>query len=115
MGYRSFTDSRGIAWQTWDVVPRLADRRVAARRTPAAQPVHSERRLRVDRRVVDGVRPSLSPALGLGWLCFESSYEKRRLTPIPGDWLTCALTSLEQYCSAALRAIRPSPSLRPDF
>ena len=32
MGYRIFKDSTGTEWQTWDVVPHLAERRVRERR-----------------------------------------------------------------------------------
>ena len=28
----------------------------------------------------------LPEEFGDGWLCFESKYSKRRLTPVPNDW-----------------------------
>jgi hypothetical protein len=107
MGYRSFTDSRGTRWQAWDVVPQLAERRVAQRRVaPTSAPV--ERRHRAERRLVAGRRPSLNSGLGSGWLCFDAQVEKRRLSPIPEDWLRCPEERLEQYCAQAKRAQRPS-------
>jgi hypothetical protein len=109
MGYRIFRDSQGIEWQTWDVVPRLADRRASERRREAAVAalVAVERRRAADRRVVAGRRPVLSAGLDEGWLCFEATTtEKRRLTPIPLDWLRCDEACLERYCRQARPATR---------
>ncbi len=104
MGYRVFRDSRGTEWQTWDVVPQLSDRRVSDRRGRVDQPTHSERRSPRDRRITIGQRPALFTGLGGAWLCFEAPSEKRRLTPIPADWLQCRVERLEQYCAQATRA-----------
>ena len=70
----------------------------------------SERRVRVGRR------PMLNFGLDGGWLCFEASVEKRRLTLIPGDWERCPTQQLEAYCRAARPAMRPhlSSTLPPD-
>jgi hypothetical protein len=108
MGYRVFKDSRGTEWQTWDVVPRLGDRRVSDRRTVSAQPPHSDRRSRTDRRIVAGQRAVLTQGLDCGWLCFEAPSEKRRLSPIPSDWQSCGVDCLEQYCAQAKVARRIS-------
>ena len=111
MGYRIFRDSHGIEWQTWDVVPRLAERRGLERRREAAVAalVAVERRRAADRRVGAGRRPLLSAGLDEGWLCFEATTaEKRRLTPIPGDWLRCDDACLERYCRQARPALRSS-------
>lgn len=106
MGYRIFKDSRGTEWQTWDVIPRLGDRRVSERRTIVAQPPHSERRSRSDRRILTGHRSVLTAGLDCGWLCFEAPSEKRRLSPIPSDWLSCGVDCLERYCAQATPARR---------
>jgi len=109
MGYRVFRDSKGTEWQTWDVVPHLAERRAGDRRVAASPAdVASERRQAVDRRVVLGRRPVLSSGLDGGWLCFEALVEKRRLTPIPPDWLRCDDSCLERYCQQAKPAMRSS-------
>ena len=110
MGYRIFRDSQGIEWQTWDVVPHLAERRATERRRAEAVAaiVADERRRAVDRRVVAGRRPLLSAGLDNGWLCFEAPSEKRRLTPIPHDWLRCNDECLERYCRQARPAVRSS-------
>ena len=114
MGYRTFKDSRGIEWQAWDVVPQLGDRRAGDRRSgsSAAITVSDDRRtVKRDRRVVEGRRPVLSAGLGSGWLGFEAQVEKRRLAPIPSDWLRCDEACLERYCGQAKPALRVASAL----
>lgn len=109
MGYRTFKDSRGIEWQAWDVVPKLGDRRAGDRRreqSTAFSASEDRRQMSRERRVVEGRRPVLSTGLGSGWLCFEAQVEKRRLAPIPTDWLRCDEACLERYCSEAKPALR---------
>jgi hypothetical protein len=110
MGYRVFTDSRGVQWQAWDVIPQLTERRAIERRMRREPVEHADRRREPDRRVIRGSRPGLTAGLDSGWLCFEGTSEKRRLAPIPDDWLRCTASQLEQYCQAAKRAPRPSTS-----
>lgn len=112
MGYRIFRDSRGTEWQAWDVVPRLAERRVSDRRSRVLPPPHSDRRSPSDRRTKVGHRTLLKSGLDSGWLCFEAADEKRRLTPIPDDWEGCVVERLEQYCAMAKRARRISSELQ---
>ncbi|MEO8624491.1 MAG: hypothetical protein ABI625_25645 [bacterium] len=112
MGYRIFRDSRGTEWQTWDVVPRLEERRVNERRSRLAAPAHSERRSPTDRRILAGFRSVLTAGLGSGWLCFEAPDEKRRLTPIPTDWQRCPNDRLEEYCYQATPARRVTRDLQ---
>ena len=112
MAYRTFRDSRGTEWQTWDVVPRLGDRRRTERRQRAVTPPHSDRRSRSDRRLVSAHRAVLTHGMDSGWLCFEAAEEKRRLAPIPDDWMRCAVERLEQYCAKAAPA-RRSTSVTP--
>lgn len=107
MGYRIFRDSAGTEWQTWDVVPRLAERRSGERRIAVSvAPARIERRRLTERRVRVGRRPMLSSGLDSGWLCFEAPVEKRRLTPIPLDWERCPTARLEEYCRSAKPAMR---------
>jgi hypothetical protein len=108
MGYRVFTDSRGVEWQTWDVIPQLTERREIERRMQRIPVQHADRRRDPDRRVMRGRRPGLTNGLDSGWLCFEGNLEKRRLAPIPADWQRCSVAQLESYCQAAKRAPRPS-------
>jgi hypothetical protein len=108
MGYRVFRDSRGVEWQAWDVVPQLTERRELERRMQLVPVEHADRRRAPERRIIRGRHPALSPRLDNGWLCFEASGEKRRLSPIPLDWMRCSELQLERYCQAAKRAQRPS-------
>ena len=108
MGDRVFTDSHGTEWQTWDVVPQLTERRAVDRRERAVPVPHADRRRDPDRRIIKGRRPTLTAGLDTGWLCFETGREKRRLAPIPSDWQRCSAERLEEYCTAAKRAPRPS-------
>ena len=63
---RGFTDSTGVEWRVWEVVPS----RAAIATSAQAQS-----------------RTSLSATpYANGWLCFESDSEKRRLAPIPTGW-----------------------------
>jgi hypothetical protein len=101
MGYRVFKDSQGTEWQTWDVVPQLAERRAGERRRAQAAAAVSADRRRTERRMITGRRPVLSAGLDGGWLCFEARAEKRRLTPIPHDWQRCDDDCLERYCRQA--------------
>jgi hypothetical protein len=112
MGYRAFKDSNGTDWQMWDVVPnvQLTERRVTNRRL-ALHPRQQPDRRRAERRVVTGRRPVLGAGLSGGWLCFEALTEKRRLSPIPGDWLRCEEKRLEQYCRQAKPAVRTSAAV----
>ena len=105
MGYRIFRDSAGTEWQTWDVVPRLADRRAGERRVTVTAAPAVERRRVPERRIHSGGRTMLTPGMSNGWLCFEALLEKRRLAPIPADWERCSYQRLEEYCRAAKKAV----------
>jgi hypothetical protein len=62
---RGFTDSTGVEWRVWEVFPNKGS----------------------DKSNAELSRSSLKDtAFANGWLCFESSGEKRRLAPIPDGW-----------------------------
>lgn len=42
-----------------------------------------------------------------GWLCFESEFGKRRLTPVPTNWRASTSTELERMLTQASPVIRP--------
>jgi hypothetical protein len=105
MGYRSFKDSTGADWHAWDVVPQLAERRVADRRQ-GREAISFRDRRRAERRIMAGRRAVLSSGLADGWLCFEGPNEKRRLSPIPTDWSRCPDAQLQAYCQMARRVRR---------
>lgn len=74
MALRNFTDSQGQTWRVWNVIPQYAAS-------------HDEEQM--------------TPGLQGGWLCFENSGDKRRLSPIPGDWENAGNEALEQYLRQA--------------
>ena len=112
MSHRTFMDSRGTEWQTWDVVPRLEERRISPRRSTVTHLAGTDRRMRTERRLIHSQRSVLTPSLIGGWLCFEAAVEKRRLSPIPSDWQDCSLERLEGYCESAIPARRITREFR---
>ena len=112
MAYRRFTDSRGIRWRVWDVVPSPLDQRLAVRRIRASREHEVERRLAAERRVdLRRSRHFFSPH-ERAWLCFESPESRRRLTPFPDDWMLRSEAELEDLCDRAdeqLPSARPAP------
>ncbi|HEY0019875.1 MAG TPA: hypothetical protein VGC13_26480 [Longimicrobium sp.] len=74
MALRNFTDSQGQVWRVWNVVPQYASSRD---------------------------EDAMTPGLQGGWLCFENSGEKRRLSPIPAEWENAAADALEGWLHAA--------------
>ena len=114
MSLRTFVDSGGSEWNVFDVVPRTDDRRGSERRgvdnaSAGAAETLADRR-DSDRRITVGEIAHFS-TISEGWLCFERGSDRRRLSPIPGDWRRCTDACLEQYCRLAL----PGRSLRRDL
>ena len=105
MAFRTFLDSTGQEWQAYDVIPPADERRHYDRRS-SAEPTEAERRDSDDRRLSVG-RVSRLASRTEGWLCFESGDDRRRLTPIPKDWLRATDEQLNQYREIA----RPVPSM----
>lgn len=91
MALRSFLDTKGITWNVWNVVPQTRTSLVA---NPGGH---------------DPAHP-LTPGLEDGWLCFECRDEKRRLSPVPGDWEGCSDDELERLL---LRAAQVPKRQRP--
>jgi hypothetical protein len=102
MPYRTFEDSTGKEWQVWDVVPRLTERRLheADRRVDITPIAFADRR-RDERRLSNNHRTVLRGSYAHGWLCFDNGEDKKRLSPIPGDWTACDEHTLEAYLRAA--------------
>ncbi len=55
----------------------------------------------------------LPEEFGGGWLCFESSLSKRRLTPIPPRWHDCTDDQLERMLGQAQAVNRSRASSEP--
>lgn len=92
MPMRSFIAPDGEHWRVWRVVPDHSPSERGGIRARAA-----------------GL---FSPGMETGWLCFESESAKRRLTPPPADWDTCAEDRLVRHWYRATPA-RPFGGLRP--
>lgn len=89
---RAFTDSAGVEWRVWDVLPVAGSARGQ-----------------------DGLSGSLkNTAFANGWLCFESASEKRRLAPIPAGWEFHDPVRLEQLRELATPVPVRHPRLSPD-
>lgn len=85
--HRLFDDTRGMRWDVWAVYPEARPSQVSA----------------------------LPGTFQTGWLVFESSSEKRRLSPIPSNWESLPPRELEILCERAETASRrargaPSPN-----
>lgn len=79
MSKRQFHDSKGVAWDVWDVRPSDATIRGYDRRAESREPPPSA--------VIDPIKPTLDPLLEEGWLCFQAGTERRRFAPIPPAWV----------------------------
>lgn len=79
---RAFTDSAGVEWRVWSVIPNS-----------------NLNASRADSLSQSSLRET---AFANGWLCFESLDEKRRLAPIPPEWEDDAHPRLEEWCSQAV-------------
>lgn len=104
MGLRAFKDSESRDWRVWDVRPLSSpylERRVRERRNPEPMLRYSgpERRSEEERRVADTTRwmPPIRE-----WLAFDSTEEKRRLTPVPEGWEDLPDRELARLCSEAV-------------
>jgi hypothetical protein len=76
--HRLFDDGHGVTWDVWAVYPEGRPSQLSA----------------------------LPGTFQSGWLVFESSAEKRRLSPIPSGWLTLPPNELEHLCEQASSASR---------
>ena len=92
MSRREFRDDRGITWLVWEVHPTTAERR----RTRVAIPPDYK-----ERRIHRKVRVPLDEHFAGGWLVFTTGGERRRLSPIPGDWAQGSDDQLRTWCNEA--------------
>ena len=118
MAHRSFTEPDGTQWMVWEVIPTRAERRRGERRgagdarsgsAGAHDPVLERRRAPDRRRFVDPApRVRVPEGMELGWLAFESPFERRRLAPIPAAWEDAPPHVLRELAARAT----PIPSRR---
>jgi hypothetical protein len=113
-GYRSFLDARGKVWEVWMVHPSSIERRKMERRSPIENAVHLiEERVLGDRRANNGVRGAVATEFSTGWLCFTSDGEKRRLAPVPVNWVSANDSQVAEWCRIAKRVLKCGPNWDP--
>lgn len=83
MAHRTFSDRRGVAWEVWDVFPRLMPGTTRREAGPAA----------IDGQLVEG------------WLAFQAGESRRRLAPVPAGWEEATEEQLQRWCSEALAVV----------
>jgi hypothetical protein len=109
-GYRSFLDARGRVWEVWMVHPSSIERRKMERRTPVENAVHLiEQRVLGDRRTTPGSRGAVASEYSAGWLCFASNGEKRRLAPVPVNWMSANDSQVAEWLRIAKRVLKCGP------
>jgi hypothetical protein len=86
MTHRKIKDRDGRPWDVWEVYPSAVEQRMSGEH-PAApfDGATNERR---------EVRLLVPSALQQGWLAFQSGDERRRLAPIPENWIGLEDTAL---------------------
>ena len=94
MALREFIDSSGVAWQVWEVHPKLTERRLI-------MAGRGETRANNERRLLD--QPQFGPeqSLAHGWLAFRSSVERRRRSAIPESWEDLSNDGLQALLGAS--------------
>jgi len=113
-GYRTFLDARGRVWEVWMVHPSSIERRKMERRTPVENAVRLiELRVLGDRRSNSGTRGEVASEFSSGWLCFASDGEKRRLAPVPVNWISANDSQVAEWCRMARRVVRCGPTWDP--
>jgi hypothetical protein len=113
-GYRTFLDPRGKVWEVWMVHPSSIERRKMERRTPVENAVHLiEERVLGDRRSNAGTRGAVATEFSTGWLCFASEGEKRRLAPVPVNWMSANDSQVAEWCRIAKRVMKCGPTWDP--
>jgi hypothetical protein len=98
----------------WQVHPAAAERRFSQRRVEEEERMDAaERRSGLERRAERLTRAHVAAEFAYGWLCFETSGEKRRLAPVPEGWDRADDETIEQWCRLAKPVVRrPSGSSR---
>jgi hypothetical protein len=113
-GYRTFLDPRGREWEVWMVHPSSIERRKMERRTRVENAVYLiEQRVLGDRRSSIGTRGAVATEYSTGWLCFASEGEKRRLVPVPVNWMSANDGQVAEWCRIAKRVMKCGPEWDP--
>ena len=96
------------------VHPSSIERRKMERRSPVENAVHLiEQRVLGDRRSTRGTRGEVASEYSTGWLCFASDGEKRRLVPVPVNWMSANDAQVSEWCRIAKRVMKCGPEWDP--
>jgi len=96
------------------VHPSSIERRKMERRTPVENAVYLiEQRVLGDRRSVARSRGAVATEFSAGWLCFASDGEKRRLAPVPVNWMSANDSQVAEWCRIAKRVLKCGPTWDP--
>ena len=96
------------------VHPSSIERRKMERRTPVENVVFLiEQRVLGDRRAHAGGRSVVASEYSSGWLCFASNGEKRRLAPVPINWMSANDSQVAEWCRIATRVVKCGPTWDP--
>ena len=96
------------------VHPSSIERRKMERRTPVENAVNLiEQRVLGDRRTNAGTRGAVASEFSSGWLCFASDGEKRRLAPVPVNWMSANDSQVAEWCRIAKRVVKCGPTWDP--
>jgi hypothetical protein len=113
-GYRTFLDARGRRWEVWMVHPSSIERRKMERRSPVENAVFLiEQRVLGQRRESASTRGAVASEFSSGWLCFASEGEKRRLVPVPVNWMSANDSQVAEWCRIAKRVMQCGPNWDP--
>jgi hypothetical protein len=84
------------------------------RRSPVENAVFLiEQRVMGDRRGQPGMRGAVATEFSSGWLCFASNGEKRRLAPVPVNWMSANDGQVAEWCRIARRVMKCGPTWDP--
>jgi hypothetical protein len=96
------------------VHPSSIERRKMERRSPVENAVFLiEQRVMGDRRATPGARGAVATEYSSGWLCFASNGEKRRLAPVPVNWMSANDGQVAEWCRIARRVVKCGPTWDP--
>jgi hypothetical protein len=96
------------------VHPSSIERRKMERRSRVENAVYLiEQRVLGDRRGGSISRGAVATEYSAGWLCFASDGEKRRLVPVPVNWMSANDGQVAEWCRIAQRVMRCGPTWDP--
>jgi len=96
------------------VHPSAIERRKMERRTPVENAVNLiEQRVLGDRRTSASTRGAVASEYSAGWLCFARDGEKRRLAPVPVNWMSANDSQVAEWCRIAKRVVKCGPTWDP--